>query len=232
LAGAKLYAGPWRIIGVWACTTEPDPRGFSFEEARLPEDLLLEAFNALTATGTARKLGITQREPVRKDMDADQIISAMAKQRIAVMRRMAYARNSVLFTALAVEAGVNLYIAATLPDDVQALDDLKTVNRLLVAPKLTTGKPLFEEGREPTGQLRRLFKLRNRIVHPKVGKLAVAGQQGIADFTPHEAAKCLLAAAMALKTLNEAHPDVDTNAPSAPKELLEQKAWLDRGGVP
>jgi hypothetical protein len=94
-----------------------------------------------------------------------------------------------------------------LPGDHDALDDLKTVNKLLVAPRLASDEALFATDAEPIGQIRTVFKLRNRIVHPKVGKHAIVGKVGIADFTPRAAGECLIAAARALSILANALPD-------------------------
>src|SRR4051812_35984457 len=106
----------------------------TFQEAGLADHFLMEAFDALIATGSADKLGITNQKP-RGDTPYEMGLSAFTNRRAALAKRMELARAAVLWTALGVEAGVNYYIAATLPGDDVALDDLKTVNKLLVAPR-------------------------------------------------------------------------------------------------
>ena len=153
-------------------------------------------------------------------------VNAYGQRQQALEKRMGFARAAVLWTALAVEAGANYYIAATLPGDQVALDDLKTVNKLLVAPRLATGQDLFATDVEPIGQLRILFRLRNRIVHPKVGKHAIVGEKGIADFTPHAAGECLIAAARAISILAAALPSDDESRPTGADLMLKRESDL------
>lgn len=181
----------------------------SFEEGGLAQDFLMEAFNSLLATGDAKRLGITGEKP-KGETDYDKAVSAFSARQRVLAKRMEFARSAVLWTALGVEAAANYYIAATLPEDAEALDDLKTVNKLLVAPQLATGEALFRTDAEPIGQIRTLFKLRNRVVHPKVGKQAIVGKPGIADFTPRAAGDCLIAAARAVAILGAALPEGGT----------------------
>jgi hypothetical protein len=189
----------------------------TFEEAGLADHFLMQAFDALMATGDAKQLRI-RKQDVTGLSPYDQAVKAVTDRRIALDRRMEFARAAVLWTALAVEAGANFYIAATLPGD-EALDDLRTVNKLLVAPRLATGEALFETDKEPIGQLRTLFSLRNRIVHPKVGRHAIVGKKGLADFTPRAAGECLIAAARALSVLARALPE-DVQSPKSGAELV------------
>ena len=202
-----------------------DPKRLTFDEERLAEDFLLEAFRVLFDTGNPAKLGIRELDLQGKSIQ-DQAAAIFAARQRALRKRMELARMAVLLTAIGVEAAANTYIAVMLPDHVEPLDDLKTINKLLVAPALATGTPLFFEGTEPIGQLRTLFKLRNRIVHPKVGKHAIVGEPGIADYTPRAAAECLIAAARAIGTLHEALQRDDDQRDSAPAIILDHRDEL------
>ena len=63
---------------------------------------------------------------------------------------------------------VNIYIDLALDDDHrELLDRQTTVEKLLIAPKLAGGPALFEQGREPLQMIRRLFRLRNLLVHSR-----------------------------------------------------------------
>jgi hypothetical protein len=68
------------------------------------------------------------------------------------------------------------------------------------------GQNLFAADTEPMGQLVVSFRLRNRIVHPKLGKKAILGEQRMSDFAPSAAADCLIAAARALRIIGDALP--------------------------
>ena len=105
----------------------------TFKEAGLAEHFMWDAFDALMATGDAEKLGITDQ--LTGTTPYEMAVNAYGQRQQALEKRMGFARAAVLWTALAVEAGANYYIAATLPGDQVALDDLKTVNKLLVAPR-------------------------------------------------------------------------------------------------
>ena len=196
----------------------------TFDERGLAQKFLMEAFDALLASGDPQKLGITGEEP-RGDTLHDKMAAMVTAHQLAVTARMEFARTAVLSTALGVEAAANYYIAAALPDN-DALEDLKTVNQLLVAPQLATGEAFFATGKEPIGQIRTLFKLRNRIVHPKVGKHAIVGEAGIADFTPRAAGECLIAAAQTMKILAAALPDSIVLPTSGADLILSRQAEL------
>jgi hypothetical protein len=187
-------------------TAMGDNPKLTYDEARLADDFLLEALDAFMCTGDADELGITTIVS-SKQSARDRAVAMFARRQFAMGKRMQFARDAVLFAALAVEAAANVYVATMLPDDAERLDRLDTVDKLLVAPRLATGQALFISDHEPVGQVRILFKLRNRIVHPKLGKRAVVGEAGTADFTPRVAADCLVAAARTLRTLSEALPD-------------------------
>jgi hypothetical protein len=210
----------------------------TFEEAGLAEHFLMEAFNALLATGDAEKLGVT--ENLTGKTPPQMAIYAWSESNHALAKRMEYARAGVLWTALGVEAAANYYIAAMLPGDQKALEAMTTVNKLLIAPRLAAGEALFRNGEEPIGQLNTLFTLRNRIVHPKVGKSRIVGETAMADFTPRAAADCLIAAAHALSILTKALPDNVESRPNDVDVILKHKSglrklsrdWTDRLPMP
>jgi hypothetical protein len=88
-----------------------------------------------------------------------------------------------------------------------ALDALAAPDRYIVAPRLVDGTDVFLPDREPLGTIRRLFKLRNRLVHPKVGRLRVraGGLVGTSDyehFNPETAADMAIAVATAMRTID------------------------------
>jgi hypothetical protein len=195
-------------------------------EARLADDFLGQALDAFVATGDATRLGITTRKMPEGGTDRERAVALFARRQAAIGKRLEFARTAVLFTALAVEAAANFYIATMLPEDAERLDKLKTVDKLLVAPRLASGEALFVTDREPIGQVRRLFQLRNRIVHPKVGKSAVVGDVGGVDFTPLEAAKCMVAAARVVYTLHETLPDSQRWMGIGSTIILDYEPWL------
>jgi len=128
----------------------------------------------------------------------------------AWQQRLSFARTSVLFSALAVEAGANFYMAVALADtDLKALEKLPPPDKLLVAPRLAGHGQLFEADREPMGLVVRLFKLRNRLMHPKVGTVTVGGarltgKEGYEDFNPKTAADFVVAVEQVLGALAKA----------------------------
>jgi hypothetical protein len=202
-------------------------------EAELAGDFLRQALAALIDTGRPTKLGINYGTPPSK-IGSRHVAEALVRSEGAKRERLSLSRNAVLFAAFAVEAGANYYIAVALPEDLEQLDGLKTVDKLLIAPRLATGGPLFRLGRVPTDGVVAMFKLRNRIVHPKPGKGAAVGSRGLADFTPRSAAEAVVSAARALKVLYAALPApmtknlADLIVEYAPSLRKAGREWTDQ----
>lgn len=193
----------------------------SIDETELPEDFLAAAVRAFAATGHPDSLWnpTPPSEPSLRHQ--------LERRYLAHKRRMEQARAAVLWSAIAVEAAINLYMSAALPPaEAEAIDGLPTVNKLLLAPRLATGKDLFSRGEAVVRDTWRLFALRNRIVHPKVGKQSIAGEVGLADFTPRAAADGMIAAATVLRRFELARPDKIDDVDSAAKTILAHKDLL------
>ena len=93
-------------------------------------------------------------EPVQRRVDAGN-------------RRLARLKASVIFSALAAEAYANEFLEATCAAaDAAAVDRLATPEKLLLAPRLSGLPSVLERGREPHQTIRRLFRVRNVLVHP------------------------------------------------------------------
>jgi hypothetical protein len=85
-------------------------------------------------------------------------------------RRTVRRLQAVLFTALATESYANEFLAAHLSrKDFEVVDRLSPINKLVVGTGFGSEKPIFQRGRAPIPKLTRLFKLRDRLVHPKPG---------------------------------------------------------------
>lgn len=143
------------------------------------------------------------------------------------LRRLSYARTSVLFSALAVEAVANYYIAIVLTKrDAEAIEQLNAPDKLLIAPEVGDHRRLFSPGREPMGTVARLFQARNRIVHPKPGNRSVS-RVGDPDFDPARVADMLIAAATVQVRVFEALGARSTyDGTSAARRILDVKADL------
>ena len=140
---------------------------------------------------------------------------------LATKGRALAVRSAVVWTAFAVEAMTNEYADATLsPADNEPLRTLSTVNRLVLAPRLATGEPVFERGASPLTELTQLFKVRNRFAHPRASNAKLP--------TPSETVRYLIAAADArLKLLGLAGRLRDAPPPQRVWEAIEySKHWL------
>ena len=58
------------------------------------------------------------------------------------------------------------------PADVNTIDRLPTLDKLIVGPRLAGADTPFDRGREPMQILKRLMDARNALVHPRPGKAA------------------------------------------------------------
>jgi hypothetical protein len=88
---------------------------------------------------------------------------------MAHLRRTTFVQTAMLFSALAAEAYANEFVREHFPNaqELMAVDQWKTVDKLVLAPRLALGEPVFERGHEPIQTVARLFKRRNALVHPK-----------------------------------------------------------------
>jgi hypothetical protein len=190
----------------------------TFDEANLAPQYLDQSVRAFLSIGDARLAG--GGPTGQQDLTA--LAARMVDRRRMLLERLASARSAVLFAALAVEAAANYYIARAVPPvEGEAIDRMPTVQKLLVAPRLATGTALFEPAKAPLGETRRLFKTRDRIVHPKVGGKSVV-RLGDPDFDPSTVAGMVIAAAEVLVTLYGA---VDQQAGIAPAVVAKGKAF-------
>lgn len=177
-----------------------------YSEVALADDYLWQAFDALTASGNRERLGIA-RPPADKTGN-ERALHVLANAQLAWQKRLSFTRTSILFSALGVEAAANLYLRSTLDDkDVEALDRLRTPDKLLVAPRVAGHGEVFPRDQHPMGDVIHLFTLRNHLVHPKVGSVkvgrsgALTGKRGYEDFNPQRAAAFLIAGADVLARL-------------------------------
>jgi hypothetical protein len=92
--------------------------------------------------------------------------------------RIRAARTSVLFAALAAESYVNEFLSAH--GALQQWDREPTHRKYLKATTAACGSQLFFADLEPYPAIVDLFKLRDRLVHPKPG-LGLAGAPGESD---------------------------------------------------
>jgi hypothetical protein len=152
--------------------------------------------------------------------------------------RLRHSRASILLTAAACEGYINSFDLDTLgSSDADAIGALPTPEKYIVGPRMALGHELFSRGAEPHQSITRLFKLRNRIVHPKRRNIAVPDHWLIpVDYdavNPHEAAKYLVAVLDASDALAEASGLWDTRSraldairAARPRMLANTKALM------
>jgi hypothetical protein len=105
-------------------------------------------------------------------------------------RRTVGRLQAVLFAALATESYANEFLAAHLSrKDFEVVDRMSPVNKLVVGTGFGSEKAIFQRGRAPIPTLARLFKLRDRLVHPKPGFGPDAIGEPLGEFTAHFAAQ-------------------------------------------
>lgn len=92
-------------------------------------------------------------------------------RRWAQAERLKFARNCVLFSAFSAEAFINEFLAAFDLSNtrLKELDRRPTIEKLLVGTAEAYGQACFRDDDELTVVLRKLFDLRNMLVHPKPG---------------------------------------------------------------
>ncbi len=168
------------------------------QQASLADDYFQQALDALRDAASADALWRRELPP---HYGQDSILGPIQQRMTAVNERMTSLRASVLFSALAVEATANQFLAIVLsPADVKTVDRLPTLDKLLIGPRLAGVETPFERGRDPMQTLKRLFDARNALVHPKPGKAAthahvLMSAQDLATFGPKATVAYIAAAA-------------------------------------
>jgi hypothetical protein len=190
---------------------ERDPAQFA--EERLAGTYLSTAAQHFCDACDREKLFTKCEDPVEApgQLQADYLFGAPQK-------RLASCRNGTLYSALAAEAYVNQFLAAM---DSEKFDKLEAEKATVIPRKgdsrpdkyvdgveRVTGEPSpFDLGKNPLQTMAGLFKLRNRLAHPKVKTVKLSGtgvfiEPGFDDFNPRDVAKGLVAVATAARTLS------------------------------
>jgi hypothetical protein len=123
---------------------------------------------------------------------------------MAHLRRTAFVRTTMLFSALAAEAYANEFVREHFPNrqELMAVDRWKTVDKFVLAPRLALGEAVLERGHEPIQTVARLFKRRDALVHPKPEdddpSMALDADP---VYSPLEAARMIVAVADAAQRL-------------------------------
>lgn len=141
----------------------------------LSSDYLMQALENLHDAGDPAALFAYYRRFPNQVNDA----TAEPMEAGARQLRLKSARTAVLFASLAGEAYVNEFLRAHLDQDAdfRAVERMSTVDKYFVGTRLVYGERIFFRDREGATELRELFELRNRLVHPKPG-FGVPGLHG------------------------------------------------------
>jgi hypothetical protein len=150
-------------------------------------------------------------------------------------RRIKACRDCVLYSAFAAEAFINSFIAATLPTrDRERIERNRTVDKYVLGPRLAVTADLFElEQREELAVLKRLFTLRNKLVHPKPRQLAEIERVGASrwrydEYKPSKAAEFVTAVGEEAYLLSQLHGAVPLSS-TAYLVVLTKERILDFG---
>lgn len=161
-----------------------------------PGALIEEAVTDLTRCGSAPDLYVVAHAAEKRGRQLGKELPEEFATRAGVRSQTRFARNCILFSALAAEAYVNAFLGGRVTgSDLEALDRLPTVEKYVIGLTYAEGEVVFDRGAEPIQTLKRLFSARDALVHPKPGRKAVA--------TPAAAAEFLVAAATAAQALIE-----------------------------
>lgn len=125
---------------------------------------------------------------------------------MAFHNRVTHCRTSALFSALAAESYINEFLGVHFKGkDLEAVDRFTPVNKYVLGTRLALGKPMFRRGDEPMQTIAALFKLRDKLVHPKpgFGPAALSEKFGEfeAQFTPSAISNYIVMVAAAGKIL-------------------------------
>jgi hypothetical protein len=156
----------WRRCPVpWACCSGMDKYQFPDRPRSLSGEYLQQSLNALHSAGDPHALWDAEFRKAELHPEGEAVGFLLAQR-----RRIEFARNAVLFAALAAESYINEFLAARLDGrDFDAVDRMSTVNKYVLGTKLAMGEALFDREKPPVPALVDLFKTRNRLVHPKPG---------------------------------------------------------------
>jgi hypothetical protein len=131
--------------------------------ASLAGEYLTEAIDSLENAGDAAYLYAHWHKFPPEDL----AVEAENMERAARRARIRAARNAILFAAFAGEAYVNEFLAAH--GVLSKWDRKPTAVKFLEGTAAAYGSPLFFRDREAYPVLEELYKLRNRLAHPKPG---------------------------------------------------------------
>lgn len=142
---------------------------------------------------------------VKDDRDVDFICAKNA----AIQRS---AMVSVIFSALTLEAFINNYAIERFSRSYfdNHLDKLSPVSKWIVIPKLVTGNEIDTDG-QPYERLKKLFKLRDKLVHYKTKKKKVSEMVEDEDWvTENHSVDALLAVESILAELSKIDSSLET----------------------
>ena len=131
------------------------------------EAYLTQAAEALRSAGDPRFLWYSD---IPDRYGEDSVLGPAQQASDAGNRRLRALRSAVIFTALAVEAYANDFLSEVLvPADVDVLERLPTLEKLLLGPRLANLDSAFDRGAEPIQTIKKLFEVRNGLVHARGG---------------------------------------------------------------
>jgi hypothetical protein len=133
----------------------------------LAGDYIEQALTALHASGDPGSLWPHwARDRAAEDPDAELGFGWIN----AELARRRHSRTAILFAALSAEAYINEFLARHLVGrDLAAVDRLPTVDKYVVGTRLVLGEVVFDRAHEPAQTIAMLFKVRDKLVHPKPG---------------------------------------------------------------
>jgi hypothetical protein len=129
------------------------------------EAYLTQAAEALRSAGDPRFLWYSD---IPQRYGEKSILGPLQQAGDAGNRRLRALRSSVIFAALTVEAYANDFLDEVLcAADANAIDRLPTLEKLLLGPNLAGFAPPFVRGSEPLQTVKKLFEVRNGLVHAR-----------------------------------------------------------------
>ncbi len=161
-----------------------------------PGALLEEAVTDLTRCGSAPDVFVVAHAAAKRGRELGKELPEGFGTDDGIRYQTRFARNAILFSALAAESYVNAFLDGRVTGSaLDALDRLPTVEKYVIGVTYAEGESVFDRGTEPIQTLKRLFKTRDALVHPKPKRKATV--------TPEAAAEFLVAAATAAQRLIE-----------------------------
>lgn len=146
----------------------PDEEVDRLQRRRLGDSYLGQAVEALQSSGSSDALYRHAKMPENVP-DQQKAIFRAALTVNARVRRVEFARSTILYCILAAEAYANQYLQWHLTGaEFKGADVLPTLEKYLLGPPLVVGHDLFKRGENPIQTLGKLFGLRSRLVHPKL----------------------------------------------------------------